>query len=231
MFDVAVLGLGATGISLLSQAQDEVYKTGTAQPRFAIFNPSASLATGIAFGDADAMHKVNTPPGMMSITPTEPNQFGHWLQSRFNSHERWPARLRYSDFIRQTYQDIRQAGSLHIDEFRHSVVGIRRHGSGFTLRDERGNSVHARRVVMCLGALSESAFPAFADKPGFISHYAQFDPSSDAPLLIAGSGLTAVDAFRYAYGKSKADIHLYSRSGYVPTCLTDMTVTVTRRAV
>lgn len=221
MYDVAVVGLGATGTSLLSQAQDEVYNVGAVKPRFAIFNPSASFAKGLAFGDADTLHKVNTPPGMMSVTPTEPDEFAHWLRSRFDSRERWPTRLRYSDFIRQTYRDIRQAGILHIDEFHNSVVSIRRYGAGFALRDEKGNNVNARNVVMCLGALSESAFPAFVGQPGYISHYSQFDLSSAAPLLIAGSGLTAVDAFRYAFGKSQAEIHLYSRSGYVPTCLTD----------
>lgn len=221
MYDVAVVGLGATGTSLLSQAQDEVYKVGAVRPKFAVFNPSSSFARGKAFGDADAMHKVNTPPGMMSVTPTEPDQFGQWLQSRFNSNDRWPARLRYSDFIRQTYRDIKQAGILHINEYHHSVISIRRCETGFTLCDESGNTVCARNVVMCMGSVSAGAFPAFEDKPGFISHYAQFDQSTADPLLIAGSGLTAVDAFRYAFDKSDTDIHLCSRNGYIPTCLTE----------
>ncbi|KAA5971381.1 FAD/NAD(P)-binding protein [Pantoea sp. M_9] len=220
MYDVAVVGLGATGTCLLSQLQDEIYSIRTAQPRIAVFNPAASFAKGKAFGDADAMHKVNTPPGLMSVTATEPELFGHWLHSTFNSRERWPSRLRYSDFLRQTYRNVKQTGILKIDEFHHSVVSIRKQGELFSLCDDSGNSLFARNVVMCVGALSESAFPAFIGKPGFISHYTQFDQSSAAPLIIAGSGLTAVDAFRYAFGKSQVKIHLFSRSGYVPTCLT-----------
>ncbi|WP_442799005.1 FAD/NAD(P)-binding protein [Pantoea vagans] len=221
MYDVAIVGLGATGTSLLSQMQDEVYNLGTAKPQIAVFNPFASFARGNAFGDADAIHQVNTPPGMMSVTATEPDLFGHWLYTTFNARERWPSRLRYSDFIRQTYRHIKQAGVLLIDEYPHSVLSIRRQGTAFTVCDDGGNTLLARKVVMCLGALSESAFPSFAGQSGFISHYAQFDQSSTAPLLIAGSGLTAIDAFRYAYKKSQAPIHLYSRSGYVPTCLTE----------
>jgi len=88
MYDVAIVGLGATGVSLLSQIQDEVYKVRAAKPRIAVFNPSCSFAKGKAFGDADAVHKVNTLPRMMAVTSTEPEQFGHWLHSAFSTHER-----------------------------------------------------------------------------------------------------------------------------------------------
>jgi len=150
--------LGATGTCLLSQLQDEIYNIRTAQPRIAVFNPPASFAKGKAFGDADAIHKVNTPPGLMSVTATEPELFGHWLHSTFNSRERWPSRLRYSDFIRQTYRDVKQAGILKIDEFHHSVVSIRKQGASFSLCDDSGNSIFARNVVMCLGHYLKAPF-------------------------------------------------------------------------
>lgn len=86
-----------------------------------------------------------------------------------------------------------------IDESHHSVVSIRKQSSVFTLRDESGNTVWARNVVICLGSLTVGAFPAFADKPGFISHYTQFDPSSAEPQFTPGNGPTAIDAFRYTY--------------------------------
>lgn len=57
MYDVAIVGLGATGVSLLSQIQDEVYKVRVVKPHIAVFNPLCSFASGKAFGDADAVHK------------------------------------------------------------------------------------------------------------------------------------------------------------------------------
>lgn len=220
MYDVAIVGLGATGVSLLSQIQDEIYKVRTVKPRIAVFNPPCSFAKGKAFGDADAVHKVNTPPAVMAVTSTEPEQFIHWMYSAFSTHEQWPSRLKYSDFISQTYRDIRHAGILHIDEWRNSVTEMCRNAGGFALKDDKGDVIYARKVVMCLGSLAADIFPDFKSHHGFITHYTQFDQFSEKPLLIAGSGLTAIDAFRYARSKSPVDIHLYSRSGYAPTCLT-----------
>ncbi|QWT40253.1 FAD/NAD(P)-binding protein [Dickeya dadantii] len=221
MYDIAIVGLGATGVSLLSQIQDEIYKLKAIKPKVAVFNPASTFASGKAFGDADSMHKVNTPPAMMSVSATEPDRFGHWLQSVFSSEERWPARLKYSNFIRQTYRDIKSAGILHITEFHHSATHIRKNDRGFTLTDENGNTVDAHKIVMCMGSLSADTFPEFNALPGFTTHFTQYDAAINEPLIIAGSGLTAIDAFRYAQSKSNANIHLYSRSGYAPTCLTE----------
>ncbi|MBD2813432.1 FAD/NAD(P)-binding protein [Xenorhabdus sp. Flor] len=220
MFDIAIVGLGATGVSLLSQIQDEVYNLNITKPNIAVFNPSSSFAIGKAFGDADHLHKMNTPPWMMSVSGMEPNKFKYWLNSLIIQEEQWPARLQYSQFIRQTYDDIIQSGVLNIDEYYCNVTTIIKNKEGFILTDEEGNTITTRKVVMCLGAQSADLFPEFYKKLGFIRHYSQFDQNAETALIIAGSSLTAIDAFRFAWTKGRGNIHLYSRNGYAPTCLT-----------
>lgn len=220
MYDIAIVGLGATGVSLLSQIQDELYKVCTVKSRIAVFNPSCSFAKGKAFGDTDIMHKMNTLPAMMAMTPTEPEQFANFLNSSFDKPERWPSRLKFSGFINQTYQDVKQAGILHLDERQHSIISITRRLTGFELKDDKGIVFYASKVVLCLGSLAADMFPNFKYHPGFITHYSQFEKVKVKQLLIAGSGLTAIDAFRYARRKSNLHIHMYSRHGYIPTCMT-----------
>ena len=221
--DIAIVGLGATGVSLLSQIQDEVYNINNAKrPTIAVFNPSSSFASGKAFGDADTLHKVNTPPWMMSVTNMEPDKFGHWLHNKLKQPSGWPARLEYSQFISQAYHDIRLAGILKIHEYKNNVIAINRHACGFSITMEGGNIILGRKVVMCLGAQAAEIFPGFKKTPGFIEHHLDYQPDNQRPLIIAGSGLTAIDAFRYAWAKGKSNIHLYSRRGYAPTCLTNV---------
>lgn len=40
MFDIIIIGLGATGVSLLNHLQDEVYTSQLKRSEIAVFNPS-----------------------------------------------------------------------------------------------------------------------------------------------------------------------------------------------
>ncbi len=226
MYDIAIVGLGATGVSLLSQIQDEVYKLKNIKLKIALFNPSDSFASGKAFGDADLIHKVNTPPGMLAVSPGKTDRFEQWLFSNFNSCEIWPSRLKYSNFIRQTYHEIIHAKKISVTEYKQCVIDISNNNYGYTLTDDTGKTVDSRRIVMCLGALSADSFPEFRDLPGFINHFSQFVPESKESIIVAGSGLTAIDSFRYSYNKSNRNIFLYSRSGYMPTCISEKNIYV-----
>lgn len=220
MFDIAIVGLGATGVSLLSHIQNEAYRLWRNKTKIAVFNPASSFASGKAFGDAAAIHKVNTPPWMMSVTNADAGAFATWLDQTFNSRDPWPPRLHYSQFIRQTYQDIKKTALLEIEEYQNSVVEIEPCEKGYSVGDAAGNRIRASYVVMCLGAKSGELFAQFKDKPGFITHFSQYDTQSQEGTIIAGTGLTAIDAFRFVWSKGRGKISLYSRSGYAPTCLT-----------
>ncbi|AXC68423.1 hypothetical protein DOE63_24995 [Salmonella enterica subsp. diarizonae serovar 59:z10:-] len=220
MFDIVIIGLGATGVSLLSQIQDEVYSLRFKKPEIAVFNPLCTFASGNAFGDAYNIYKVNTPSSMMSVSAMEPGRFEHWLRATCGCQERWPSRLLYSEFIHQTYKDINENEILQITEFPGSVISVIRKNEFFIITDDNGNTVSAHKVVMCLGSPPADSFPEFNGTPGFINHYSQYQPSVNDEIIIAGSSLTAIDAFRYIHHKGGSSVHLCSRNGFIPTCLT-----------
>ncbi|HIB1592533.1 TPA: FAD/NAD(P)-binding protein [Salmonella enterica subsp. enterica serovar Muenchen] len=220
MFDIVIIGLGATGVSLLSQIQDEVYSLRFKKPEIAVFNPLCTFASGNTFGDAHDIYKVNTPSSMMSVSAMEPGRFEHWLRAACGCQERWPSRLLYSEFIHQTYKDINENEILQITEFPGSVISVIRKNEFFIITDDNGNTVSAHKVVMCLGSPPADSFPEFNGIPGFINHYSQYLPSVNDEIIIAGSSLTAIDAFRYIHHKGGSSVHLCSRNGFIPTCLT-----------
>ncbi|QIZ45432.1 FAD/NAD(P)-binding protein [Dickeya zeae] len=219
MFDLAIIGVGATGVSLLKQLQDEVYAAGLASPKIALFCPKEDFACGKAFGDAAAIHKVNTPPNMLCISRHEPDGFSRWMSEKGEELDLYPNRLMYAKFLHETYQGILNLGILKIEEFYIHVDSLHPYMGGYKINTGDG-VVTAKKIVMCLGALHGSTFPTLAAQTGFVDHHRQFMDIPDGPVLVAGSGLTAVDAARSLAMNRNREIHLFSRHGYAPTCLT-----------
>lgn len=220
MYDIAIVGFGATGVSLIKQIQDEIYSLNLDKPKIAIMNPLNSFATGHAFGDADSIHKVNTIPNLLPVSSYEPDSFYHWLKKNKIITDNYPARLQFSRFLSQLYHQINSADTLHITEFHSSATSIAKAKDKFVIEDSNHQIIHSKTVVMCLGAKSSDNFPQFSTQKGFIRHFKEYD-DTDGKILIAGSSLTAIDAFRYAYSKGNQDINLFSRKGYLPTCISN----------
>lgn len=220
MFDIGIVGLGATGVSLLNNVQNQAYNFIGNKFRIAVFNPPRSFARGKAFGDADSLHKVNTPAWMMDISSAAPEKFRHWIKKKTGTNPTYPKRLTYSRYIKDTYRNIIKAGILNITEFTENVVDISINEQGLSIYTSGRAEVRAQKVVMCLGALQADSFADLSERSGFIYHYSQYDSYDKKEILIAGSGMSAVDAFRYAYKHDNKSIHMFSRSGYAPTCAT-----------
>lgn len=143
---------------------------------------------------------------MMSVSGMVPFKF-----------ERWLTRLQYSEFIHQTYKNIRNRGILCITEFHYSVISVSKNNNDFIISGDNGNTVNARKVVMYPGAQLSDMFPEFNGISGLINHFSQYNPTIDETVIIAASSLAAIDAFRYIYNSaprthtgSRAEISVYA---------------------
>lgn len=219
MYDIAIIGLGATGVSLISQLQDEIYSSNLIKPKIAVINPSNNFSTGNAFGDADKIHKVNTPPNLLSVSYNETNSFKYWLKRESSSEDNYPARIQFSIFLSQLYHSIKSSDVLDITEFYSTVINLEKDNNKFIITDDRNNTIYSKTVIMCLGAKVTENFPQLSTIKGFIHHFKEYSDTYNK-ILIAGSSLTAIDAFRYVNSKGNNDVNLFSRNGYLPTCLT-----------
>lgn len=123
--------------------------------------------------------------------------------------------------MQDTYHSLGENGLLDICEFQESVVSIDKQDfNRFQITSEKDKIVYADKIVLCLGALSGTNFPAFAQNSHLINHHSNFDQVGHGPVIIAGSGLSAVDAVRSLDIDKTREIHLFSRHGFAPTCLT-----------
>jgi uncharacterized NAD(P)/FAD-binding protein YdhS len=218
MFDIAIIGVGATAISLLKQIQDEVISQTIPAPRLALFSPADEFARGRAFVDADAHHKVNTPPGMLSISESEPDGFSRWLEKK-GVRNKYPERVLYSQYLLETYRQLSNSNKMAIAEIKEEAVSVKRDGTSYRITGRNGTSVRAQRVVLCLGSVHGSSFGALEDDPGFLNHRSQYRDIKSSRILVAGTGLSAIDAFRTLSRTNTGEIHLFSRHGHPPTCL------------
>lgn len=92
MFDIAIIGAGATAISLLKHLEDICYNDNFKKPQVALIRPARYFGTGKAFGDTDGHYRVNTPPKMLAISDYEPHNFSKFLLRTAGSHLLYPVR-------------------------------------------------------------------------------------------------------------------------------------------
>lgn len=204
---------------MLKEIQDQVYTLGLKTPRIALFSPHESFARGKAFGDAAQIHRVNTPPHMLSLSTCEPAGFTQWMQQIEKACELYPTRLLFSTFLQETYQGMTLSGLLDIEEIHEAVHSITRHSTCYQLQSKQ-RTVKAHKVILCLGSLHATNFPEVQKCDGFIDHHRELSNINDTSVLIAGTGLTAVDMFRSLEQEGNREIHFFSRNGFAPTCLT-----------
>lgn len=221
VFDIAIIGFGASGVGLLNEIQNEVFTKRHLKPNIAIFNNQKSFAKGKAFGDASPIHIVNTPPELMSPSVIEPNGFWHWLREQNSMDSRWPTRITFAKYLEYVYSDIQSTGLLNLHEVQRDVLSLQYVEGAFELVLQDGELIKAREVVLCLGSLNSSNFSDLEELPGFINHHTQYNQTVNEPVLIAGSGLTAVDAFRHLDKSKNARANIFSRNGLAPTCLSE----------
>lgn len=220
MYDLAVVGFGATGVSFLRQLHSHIYEQDMGPVSVALISPTDSFSSGLAFGQAESFHKVNTPPELMGIEPEDPKGFASWLRQRTGKEERYPARLTYSQYLKEVYgsMSLGKRDRLCIEEYLDTAVDIDTSSGNPVVFLDGGGKVHARRVVLALGAVTSPTFSANTGLqpilPSSIS-----DISAPEVALVAGTGLTAVDCVRSLVKKDCQSIHWFSRSGYVPTVI------------
>jgi uncharacterized NAD(P)/FAD-binding protein YdhS len=76
-FDVAIVGMGASGSLVAAQLARQV-KSGTSF-QVVCFSGDKAFGRGVAYGTVCADHLLNVPAGKMSAFPEEPDHFVRWL--------------------------------------------------------------------------------------------------------------------------------------------------------
>ncbi len=226
---VAIVGAGFCGTTLA------VHLARAGDVAVVLIDRSGSFGPGLAYGAARPIHLLNTPAGRMSAVPDDPEHFTRWAAARVPGAAggSFLPRPLYGDYLRELLASVRPVIASTSGQVRTDMPGVTCltgqvldvvDGDDRSLRVKLADgSVIADTVVLCPGNPPPAALPlapALREHPAHIADPWCFDPKRidhDAPALLIGSGLTALDvALTLADAGHRGPIHLASRRGLLP---------------
>ena len=225
---VVVVGGGFSGSMTAAQILRRAGSQGVSV-RVALIERQGSVGEGLAYATRDLAHLLNVPAGRMSAWPDRPDDFVQWVSRRYRpaAADEFLPRQWYGEYVRATLTaTAEEAGpsaslSVMFDEVRRIA---RRPGGGWMVNFARGPSLPAAAVVLAIGhrpppdpigrlwSGPRNRFIADPWRP-----FAASAVRTDDPVVILGTGLTAVDAvLSLSQEPRRAPITLISRRGLTP---------------
>ncbi|MGK5048987.1 FAD/NAD(P)-binding protein [Janthinobacterium sp. GB4P2] len=226
MKSIVIIGAGFSGVALVSQL---VRQAGTAPLRIVLVNRSGSMARGLAYGTRSADHVLNVPAGNMSAVAEDSNHFLNFARSQDPSVQAHSFVLRrvYGDYLESMLKSAEQSlqSNLSLERITGEVESIETALGGQRITLVNGHVIEADKVVLAFGHFA-SPHPGAAATPFFAGHRYVRDPWSmaaldaiphDAPVLLVGTGLSAIDVCMTLMNAAPArQIHMVSRRGLLP---------------
>lgn len=227
MRTILIVGAGFSGVACAIQL---LRGAGRDALRVLLLNRSGRLARGMAYGTQSPQHVLNVVAANMSVLPDDPAHFLRYASARDSSvtGASFVVRSVYGDYLEWALQQAQALAPRHarLDCLSGSVCRLQTQARGGLLATlEDGRRIAADRVVLAFGHFPAPA-PALAQ--GTLADCARYvgDPwcgnllaSIDAhePLLLLGTGLTAVDIALQLLRRHPAQrVHALSRHGLLP---------------
>jgi uncharacterized NAD(P)/FAD-binding protein YdhS len=196
--------------------------------RVVLINRSGPMARGVAYGTRSSHHVLNVPAGRMSAFPEDGDHFLRFARTQDPGANggTFVARRIYGDYLAHTLaESAAAAGTALLQRIADEVVDIELADRGGTLRLKGGRTIHADGIVLALGNYAPGDLP-LADRSFFASSLYVRDPWApgaladvpvDRPVLLIGTGLTALDvSLELAARRRRAPITIVSRRGLIP---------------
>jgi uncharacterized NAD(P)/FAD-binding protein YdhS len=218
---VTIVGGGASGV--LAAAQ--LLLRGA---EVTLLEPSAELGRGMAYSTKCPLHLLNVRAVNMSAFPDDREHFLRWLErtraGQYSTCSFAPRSL-YGEYIRCVLDEALRAGR---GKFRHvstRAVGARIRTGNVAVETESSDVLYGDAVILATGNAAPAAWPGLS--PEIASSGRFFDiawmegafETSDrqAPVLLLGSGLTAVDALlALRHRGHRGKVYMVSRRGLLP---------------
>jgi uncharacterized NAD(P)/FAD-binding protein YdhS len=217
---VAVVGGGCAGVLVTR----ELLRCSDDNP--VLIEPD-TLGGGPAYGAAQPWHLLNSRAGAMSADADDPQQFVRWARAHGipAGPDDFLLRRDFGRYLRAALASTVAAAPGRLTHHRSRVAAIRPDGAGCAVELDDGSTVRADHAVLALGSPGGGrppAVPAALDRHrGYVG-----DPwragaldgvPAGAPVLLIGTGLTAVDvALSLTAGGRGARLTAVSRRGQVP---------------
>jgi uncharacterized NAD(P)/FAD-binding protein YdhS len=207
---VTVVGGGASGVLVAHQ----LLRQATTPIRVIVVEPRAELGRGVAYGTSNPLHLLDVRAGCMGAEPDVPGGFVDWArQHDITDGQAFLPRARYGDYLRLLLGPV--------DHVRAEAVDVLPTGRGVDVVLANGSVVAGDRVVLAPGPSPQQwPAPLRANGRRWISD--PWAPGAltglrpDAPVLLVGTGLTAVDVALSLEAAGHGEIVAVSRHGLLP---------------
>jgi uncharacterized NAD(P)/FAD-binding protein YdhS len=219
--DVAVVGGGAAGALVLAH----LARLAAGRLRVALIDHGpGEFGSGTAYRTADPAHLLNVRTAAMSAWPDRPDHFTRW--SRAAADEFVP-RATYGAYLAALVRDAAGGDEADVRLIRGRANGVHRGLNGWTITIDGTAPVVATEVVLAIGIeppaqawvprrlRSRPRFVADPWRPGALERVEPADP-----VLVVGTGLTAVDVAVSLSARSGRPITATSRNGLLPSAHT-----------
>lgn len=219
--DVFVAGAGLSGavfIANLLRAKRPV--------SIVVAERSGRFFRGVAYDTPSAAHLLNVPVGRMSAFASEPDHFFDWMKARRPETGRgdFVERRAYGDYLASVVDDALSgaAPGSSLQRVVGAVTEAKRRRGGFLVR-AGGQTFRSRTLVLATGngapalpaRVLGDAGTAYTADPWAIDALSGI--AFDAPVLLFGTGLTAVDVLvRLRELGHRGTVHAISRRGLLP---------------
>lgn len=222
---IAVVGGGFSGAMAAVQI---LKQSDSSKAQITLFEPRGVIGKGLAYGTSCEAHLLNVPAGKMSAFPDDPEHFLRWLQSRNPkaAPQTFAPRPWYGEYVSAVFETARAQHPGRVEVVSRQVDDIRRgkKAQGFEICAD-GKTDHFDAVVLAIGHLpaldpipvSESVLRSGLYVRNPWDRDVLEGISESKPLVLLGSGLTAMDLMLEARAREfKGKIVLLSRRGFLP---------------
>ena len=226
MKSIMIIGAGFSGAVIAARLLQQ--HTGPLQ--LYLVNGSGRIARGMAYGTQSADHTLNVPAGNMSAFDEDSEHFLRYARSIDSTvgPGSFVSRRIYGDYLEWLLEEAARHRSEGVELHRiyqqvSSIVPA--DGGASTVKLESGETLPVDKVVLALGHFS-SNHPRVADMTFYDSARYVRDPwdqarlegiPHDAPVLLLGTGLTAVDVAMTLLNRNpERRITAVSRRGLLP---------------
>jgi uncharacterized NAD(P)/FAD-binding protein YdhS len=207
---VGVIGGGASGVL----AAIHLLRDAPVPVRIIMIEPRTELGRGVAYGTDDPGHLLNVRANCMSALPDAPDHFASWARQRAGADgNSFLPRAWYGPYLRSLLEPVEHVPA--------HAIGISPSGLGAEIALSDGSRRTVDRVVLAPGS-SPPAWPhtvggrgaRWIRDPWQQGALAALRP--DEPVLLVGSGLTAVDTALSLHAAGHQEIVATSRHGLLP---------------
>jgi uncharacterized NAD(P)/FAD-binding protein YdhS len=222
---VVICGGGASAVLLLCALKER-----TSRPiAVTVLEPRARLGGGVAYSTRCPAHLLNTRACNMAAAGSD-TDFLFWLRSErdrrgFNwGAEDFAPRQFYGEYLESRLREVHSARHLRLSWLRTTAQDLVAHGQGWEVLTAQGTHILADVVVLATG--NEPPALLGADLPASAQRLVLNNPwdsdalaalPRDAAVLIAGTGLTAVDVvMELLYRRHTGPLHAFSRRALLP---------------